>query len=97
MMPLNLATQELRLAVDRAHSRGTALLLVAAENGQRQPHLALEDHRTQVVGDLCETLDLIDPGLGKKLLHALYPFTAEEGAQPPGQPLGHYFYARRAS
>jgi hypothetical protein len=69
-MPLNAAVAELRLCADRA----------ACMAQQRRPlfaaGLGIEDHRTQVIGELLDALDRVDPGLGDTLLHAMYPHAA---------------------
>lgn len=78
MTPLSHAITELRLAVDRAYGRGTALLL-RNEEGPAVTQSQLQDHRTEITGDLCDALDRIQPGLGSTLLAAMYPLCVEFG------------------
>ncbi len=58
---------ELRALVHRAQQR------MQLPPGTELPHGYMEDQRTAVVADLLDTLDRIEPGLGTRLQHAMYP------------------------
>jgi hypothetical protein len=75
MTPFTDPVLELRLVAHKAEAAMAAVLAGSAT------HLDLEDHRTAVLGELLDAVDRIDPGLGNRLLHALYPVlrTAECG------------------
>lgn len=75
MTPLNQARTELRLAVLQAEGRahGWAELPTAQECGYDVYAARAEDHRVAVLGDVADALDRIDPGLGSRLMQALYP------------------------
>lgn len=77
MTPVNAALAELLLAVRQAEQRGVAVLLrAAADAGPGQPLFAfgiLEDHRVEVAGDLADAMDRIQPGLGGRLMQAMFP------------------------
>ena len=76
MTPLNEAIVELQLVADQSYARGMALLL-QHEEGALRPH-AMDDHQTQVVGELLDAIDRIKPGLGTTLMQAMYPLVAPE-------------------
>lgn len=60
---------ELRLLVQRAEQ---SLRLYALADAS---HEDMEDHRTGVLADLLDVLDGVEPGLGTRLMHAMYPRT----------------------
>ena len=62
MTTMSHAVMEMRQVVARAEARLKTRKEVCAE-----------DHRTETVGDLMEALDRVDPGLGQRLLVAMYP------------------------
>lgn len=71
MTPMNQAVTELLLAVESAEARAEAYL---DENDHATDHNGrLTDHRTEVAGDLCDALDRIVPGMGQRLMQAMYP------------------------
>ncbi len=57
---------ELRVAVKRAERR-------QAESAAGHITVSPEDLRTQAIGELLDAIDRIDPGLGTRLLLAMYP------------------------
>ena len=63
-----------------------ALLVAKLEDQARQLEheqagwMRWSDHRTNAVGQLWETFDRIEPGLGLRLVHALYPGVAKAAA-----------------
>lgn len=67
MSPFTDPALELRLVAQKAERAAQAVSLGQAS------HLDLEDHRTAVLGDLLDAVDRIEPGLGSRLLHAMYP------------------------
>ena len=77
MSPFTDPVLELRLVAERAEFP----VFDAAT-----PHARLEDHRTDVLGELLDAIDRIDPGLGTRLLHAMYPRARLPWALP-GHPL----------
>lgn len=77
MSPLTFATTELRLVLHHAGTRSLQMLISHAE-GRPASHSALEDHRTQTVGELLDAIDRIDPGLGAALMKVMYPYTGTE-------------------
>lgn len=64
MIPLSEAVLELRLVVAQAEDLAPGL---CASHGH------LEDFRTETYAHLMDALDRVDPGLGTRLLLALYP------------------------
>lgn len=67
MSPFTDAVTELRLVAHKAEAA------VAAVLQGRATHMDLEDHRTAVLGELLDAVDHIEPGLGDRLLKAMYP------------------------
>lgn len=73
MLPLTEAVIEVRIV---AHNAERAL----ANLGTSPKHGDLEDHRTAALCELLDAFDRLDPGLGTRLMLALYPGT--NGMQP---------------
>ena len=67
MQPYTDPVLELRLVVMEAEARAASLLPANATHPQ------MEDHRTELIGELLEALDRIDRGLGTRLMLAMYP------------------------
>lgn len=68
---------ELRLVLINAEA--DALILRAARDAGRQvPDGTLEDHRTNVLGEVLTAIESAVPGMGNRLQAAMYPFTANE-------------------
>lgn len=67
------AHASLQLMVQKAERRA-AVVLHQLETSRPSTHQAhLQDHRTAVAGDLADEMDLIEPGLGTRLMQAMYP------------------------
>lgn len=47
--------------------------LALAKLGPQPRHSDLEDHRTAVLGELLDAFDRAEPGLGTRLMLAMYP------------------------
>ena len=92
MTPLSLAHTELRLFVQQAEAAHRALALADQMRAAAQWPASLdgwEDLRIVSIASLWDTLDRIEPGLGLRLMQALFPvFVAgdEPAAAPPPLP-----------
>jgi hypothetical protein len=53
-------------------------LLLRMSEGEALTHDCLTDHRTEVVGELLDTIDRIDPGLGETLMRAMFPTACDD-------------------
>ncbi len=84
MSPVNTTIAELRLVVDQATARCVAMQAQIGAGIKPTPD-AFSDHRTEIVGELIDCLDRVDPGLGGKLLHALYPLGVDEDPPESGR------------
>lgn len=76
MNPRTHAQEELATCALRCLQRSTGLLAghmagVSISAGD------LEDHRTEVIGELLEALNRVQPGLGDTFQAAMYPFCRE--------------------
>lgn len=69
MTPLSEAATELRLVVDRAEARAVGF---PGFRINAKP-LCAQDFRIEIVADLLDAMDRIEPGLGTRLLLVLYP------------------------
>jgi hypothetical protein len=67
---------ELASCAMRAIQRSTGLL-AARFAGLPPTPAEMEDHRTWVMGELLDTLDRIQPGIGDTLMAAMYPFATD--------------------
>lgn len=67
MSPFTDPVLELRLVAHKAETAASAASMAQAS------HADMEDHRAAVLGDLLDAIDRIDPGLGSRLLRAMYP------------------------
>lgn len=66
----------LEQALVRAERRAFTLLqtnAAAAAGATEWPYGVLEDHRVEVVGDIADALDTLLPGLGRRLMQAVFP------------------------
>lgn len=89
MTPLSVAHTELRLYVAQVESAHRALeraIALRQAAGEPAPFDAWEDLRTAALAQLWETLDRIEPGLGLRLMKALYA-VFEPGDEEPLPPL----------
>lgn len=85
MSPVPHAIHQLRLAALDVTQR-------AIELAESKPSkVALEDHRTTVVGQLITTLNELDDGLGDQFLSAMYPGIDVHGGEGHGTPLTYTF------
>lgn len=79
MTPYNALVTELLLAADKADGRA-AQLREKHDAGLEIPFGTLEDNRAELIGDLLEAIDRVQPGLGTRLLNAMHPLTSDEDA-----------------
>lgn len=82
MNPRNHAQEELATCALRCLQRGTGLL-AARMAGMPISAGDLEDHRTEVIGELLDALNRAQPGLGDTFQAAMYPFCREVGDALP--------------
>lgn len=73
MSPLTQAQTELAVTVTQAEKRAHLVRaqLVAVPPSTHQAHL--HDHRTAVAGDMADSLNRVQPGLGDRWMQAMYP------------------------
>jgi hypothetical protein len=64
---------ELVLAVESAEHRALALMQGAGKHHKALTADQLHDHRCAAAGDVCDAIDRIKPGLGMRLMQAIFP------------------------
>ncbi|MDP2008215.1 MAG: hypothetical protein Q8K45_21295 [Rubrivivax sp.] len=80
MTPHAALIAELYLVATNAEA--AAVVFRAAHGAAPVPFGRLEDHRTQVLGDLLDAIESVEPGLGKRLHDAMDPIYRGEPAPP---------------
>jgi hypothetical protein len=80
MKPYTEAAAELRLLVQRTEERLASAAREPARLAPDSAHHQAEDLRTEAIGELFDTLDRIDCGLGTRLMLAMYPHCDAQAA-----------------
>ncbi len=76
MNPNTHLVSEVLLMLQTAEHKAARLQVRAEAN--HVPVGDLEDHRTEVIGELLDALNRCHPGLGERLQAAMYPLTPNE-------------------
>jgi hypothetical protein len=74
------ARAELALCAQRSVCAAMRLQTKVMERGVALTHRDLEDHRSQILGDLLTTLDTVSPGMGEAFMAAMHPLTTSYAA-----------------
>lgn len=74
------ARAELALCAQRSVCAAMRLQGEVMQRGRVLTHHDLEDHRSQILGDLLATLDKVSPGMGEAFMAAMHPLTTSYAA-----------------
>ncbi len=78
-LAVNAVRARMALALHRAESAARDFVLRDV-SGDPAPPEALRDHRAEMLGELLEVLDILSPGVSKRVLDAMYPLSAHPAA-----------------
>lgn len=85
MNPHSHLATEVLLVLDKAEALAATLQQRKAAGEVINP-LSLEDHRTEVLGELFDAIERVHPGVATRLQAAMYPFSPVEEDAEEGTP-----------